>query len=179
MRIFPAAGIGPATRFVVQHEQTGKGALKDLFAGALKLTTPLLWLSYFFESFTYLGYTAWLTTIMEAQGLTQQQAAFAFSYAGMGGIVVLLILARLLDRFGPLASVGSACLMVLGLISIGASGLTIGAYMILAVVAHACGAGTHNSLNSTVGMFYPTRSPQQRQSAGRPLLAASAAPSGR
>jgi AAHS family 4-hydroxybenzoate transporter-like MFS transporter len=142
---------------VLQHEQTGKASLRDLFAGDLKLTTPLLWLSYFFEAFTYLGYTAWLTTIMEAQGLTQQQAAFAFSYAGMGGIFVLLCLARPLDKFGPLASVVSASLAVAMLISLGASGLTIAAYTILATVAHACGAGTHNSLNSTVAMFYPTR----------------------
>jgi AAHS family 4-hydroxybenzoate transporter-like MFS transporter len=157
IRVFPASGIGAETRLVLQHEQTGKGSLKDLFAGDLRLTTPLLWLSYFFEAFTYLGYTAWLTTIMEAQGLTQQQAAYAFSYAGAGGIVVLLCLARPLDRLGPLASVASASLCVAMLISIGASGLTIAAYTILATVAHACGAGTHNSLNSTVAMFYPTR----------------------
>src|ERR1700722_13129691 len=94
---------------------------------------------------------------MEGQGLTQQQAAYAFSYAGWGGIVVLLCLARPLDKIGPLASVLSACLCVAMLISIGASGLTVAAYMILATAAHACGAGTHNSLNSTVAMFYPTR----------------------
>ncbi|HLI22712.1 MAG TPA: MFS transporter [Stellaceae bacterium] len=157
MRVFSDAGIGPATRFIMQHEKSGKGSLRDLFAGDLKLTTPLLWLSYFFESFTYLGYTAWLTTIMEAQGLTQQQAAFAFSYAGWGGIVMLLCLARPLDKVGPLASVVSASLCVAMLISIGASGLTVAAYTILATVAHACGSGTHNSLNSTVAMFYPTR----------------------
>jgi AAHS family 4-hydroxybenzoate transporter-like MFS transporter len=157
MRVFPTVGIGATTRLVLQHEQTGKASPKDLFAGDLKLTTPLLWLSYFFEAFTYLGYTAWLTTIMEAQGLTQQQAAFAFTYAGMGGIFVLLCLARPLDKFGPLASVVSAALAVAMLISIGASGLTVVAYTILATVAHACGAGTHNSLNSTVAMFYPTR----------------------
>lgn len=157
LRVFPDAGIGPATRFVLQHEQSGQASIKDLFAGDLKLTTPCLWLSYFFESFTYLGYTAWLTTIMEAQGLTQQQAAYAFSYAGWGGIFVLLCLARPLDKVGPLASVVSAALCVAMLIAIGASGLTVAAYTILATVAHACGSGTHNSLNSTVAMFYPTR----------------------
>ena len=158
MRVFPDVGIGPATRFVVQHEQTGKGRLKDLFAGSLKLTTPLLWLSYFFESFTYLGYTAWLTTIMEAHGATQQQAAFAFSYAGMGGIVVLLSLSRLLDRFGPLASFGSATdRWSWGCCRSARRASPSPPIWSWRVVAHACGAGTHNSLNSTVAMFYPTR----------------------
>ena len=36
-------------------------ALRELFVGHLKLTTPLLWFSYFAKSFTYLGFTAWLS----------------------------------------------------------------------------------------------------------------------
>lgn len=157
-RLFPDAGIGPETQLVLHQEKKAeKVALKELFAGDLKLTTPLLWVSYLCESFTYLGFTAWLSTIMETAGLTQTQAAFAFSYAGLGGIVVLLSLSRLLDHFGPLASVGAAVIGVAGIIAIGTPGLSVAGYMALAVIAHACCAGTHNSLNSTVGMFYPTR----------------------
>ena len=157
-RLFPEAAIGPDTVFVLHQEQrTSRFAFRELFAGDLKVTTTLLWLSYFCKSFTYLGYTAWLTTIMETAGLTQVQAAFAFSYAGMGGIVVLLSLARLLDKFGPMASMGAAALGISAMIAIGTPALAVASYMVLAVVAHACCSGTHNSLNGTVAMFYPTR----------------------
>jgi MFS transporter, AAHS family, 4-hydroxybenzoate transporter len=157
-RLFPDAGIGPDTRFVlVQEERAQKVALRELFAGHLKLTTPLLWFSYFAESFTYLGFTAWLSTIMETAGLSHSEAAFAFSYAGFGGIIVLLGMSRLLDRFGPTASVFTAIIGISGMLTIGVPGLSVATYMLLAVIAHAFCAGTHNSLNSTVGMFYPTR----------------------
>jgi AAHS family 4-hydroxybenzoate transporter-like MFS transporter len=157
-RLFPAAGIGPDTRFVlVQEEKATKVALPELFVGPLRVTTPLLWLSYFAESFTYLGFTAWLSTIMETAGLSHSAAAFAFSYAGFGGIIVLLSMSRLLDFFGPTASVVTAIIGISAMLTIGVPGLSIGAYMALAVVAHAACSGTHNSLNSTVGMFYPTR----------------------
>ncbi len=158
MRIFPNEEIGPDTRFVLtQEKRTDKFSLKELFAGDLKVTTPLLWLAYFGESFTYLGFTAWLTTIMETAGLTQQQAAFAFSYAGLGGILVLLSMARLLDFFGPMASVLSGLIGIAAISTIGIPGFSITPYMVLAVFAHAFCAGTHNSLNGTVAMFYPTR----------------------
>ena len=157
-RIFSDAGIGPETRFIlVQEEKAKKIVLRELFVGDLKLTTPLLWLSYFAESFTYLGFTAWLSTIMETAGLSRSEAAFAFSYAGFGGIVVLLCMSRLLDRFGPSASVFTAIIGIGGMLIIGVPGLSVTSYMLLAVIAHAFCAGTHNSLNSTVGMFYPTR----------------------
>ena len=49
-KLFPEAGIGPETRFVlVQEERATRVALRELFVGNLKLTTPLLWLSYFCE----------------------------------------------------------------------------------------------------------------------------------
>ena len=158
MRAFPDAGIAPDTRFVLVHEERAKKvALRELFVGDLKATTPLLWLSYFAESFTYLGFTAWLSTIMETAGLSRSEAAFAFSYAGFGGIAVLLCMSRLLDRFGPSASVFTAIIGIGGMLFIGMPGLSVASYMLLAVIAHAFCAGTHNSLNSTVGMFYPTR----------------------
>jgi AAHS family 4-hydroxybenzoate transporter-like MFS transporter len=158
MRVFPEAGIGPETRFIlVQEEKAKKVALRELFVGDLRVTTPVLWLSYFAESFTYLGFTAWLSTIMETAGLSRSEAAFAFSYAGFGGIAVLLGMSRLLDRFGPSASVFTAIIGIGGMLIIGVPGLSVASYMLLAVIAHAFCAGTHNSLNSTVAMFYPTR----------------------
>ncbi|HWE71735.1 MAG TPA: MFS transporter [Stellaceae bacterium] len=157
-KLFPDAGIGPDTRFVlVQEERETKVALRELFAGNLRVTTPLLWVSYFCESFTYLGFTAWLSTIMETAGLSHSQAAFAFSYAGFAGVLVLLSMSRLLDFFGPTASVVTAIIGIGAMMTIGVPGLSIGTYMLLAVITHSFCAGTHNSLNSTVGMFYPTR----------------------
>jgi AAHS family 4-hydroxybenzoate transporter-like MFS transporter len=125
-KLFPEACIGPDTRFVlVQEERATKVAFRELFAGNLKMTTPLLWLSYFCESFTYLGFTAWLSTIMETAGLSHSEAAFAFSYAGFAGVLVLLSMSRLLDFFGPTMSVVTAIIGIGGMIMIGMPGLSV------------------------------------------------------
>jgi MFS transporter, AAHS family, 4-hydroxybenzoate transporter len=157
MRLFPEAGIGPETQFVLQQERGVRVRIGELFAGDLKRVTSLLWASYFLESFTYLGYTAWLTTILESAGLSPTEARYGFSYAGFAGVIVLLGMARPLDHFGPLISVISATIGIGCMLLIGVPGQTVLLYTLLATVAHAFCAGTHNSLNSTVAMFYPTR----------------------
>ena len=157
VRLFPDAGIGPETQFVLQRERGVKVRLRELFAGDLKRTTSLLWASYFLESFTYLGYTAWLTTILEAAGLNATEARYGFSYAGFAGVAVLLSMARPLDHFGPMISVVSATIGIGCMLLIGVPGQTVLLYTLLATLAHAFCSGTHNSLNSTVAMFYPTR----------------------
>ena len=74
----------------------------------------------------------------------------------MGGIAVMVLLARPLDRWGPMATLMAAALAIGALIAMGLPGLSHGSIMICAVIATMCSTGTHNSLNGTVDIFYPT-----------------------
>ncbi len=75
----------------------------------------------------------------------------------MGGIVVMATLARPLDRWGPMATLIAALLAIGALIAMGLPGLSPASIMIMRGRSPSmCGTGTHNSLNGTVGIFYPT-----------------------
>ena len=131
-------------------------SLKLLFSGYRRVATPIIWLAFFAESMTYLTLTAWLVVVLEQAGVAPMQAALAYSYSQLGAIVAILVLARLLDRFGPKASVLSACIAVAAIMSLGIPGLSPALLTTIAILAVACGSATHQSLIGIVGGFYPT-----------------------
>jgi MFS family permease len=71
-------------------------------------------------------------------------------------MVAIMILARMVDAFGPKASVVSAAIAMTALAGLGTPGLSAPLVIALAIVALACSSATHQSLNGIVGGFYPT-----------------------
>jgi AAHS family 4-hydroxybenzoate transporter-like MFS transporter len=156
-RVAPEIAIRPDTRFVFRRPVAEtEFSLKLLFAGYRRIATPLIWLAFFAESLTYLTLTAWLVVLLERAGVATRDAALAYSYGQLGAIVAILVLALLLDRFGPKASVVSALIAVAAILALGISGLSAALLTVIAVIAVACGSATHQSLIGMVGGFYPT-----------------------
>ena len=156
-RAVPDLVITPDSRVVLRrslHEI--EFSLKLLFSSYRRIATPLLWIAFFAESLTFMTFSAWLAVILEAAGLSPTQAALTFSYGAFGAILAILIVGRLLDRFGPKAAVLSAVLAVCAIFYLGAPGLSPALITIIAIVALACASATHQSLNGIVGGFYPT-----------------------
>jgi MFS transporter, AAHS family, 4-hydroxybenzoate transporter len=89
-------------------------------------------------------------------GLGQRSAALAFSYASGGGICAILAMSRILDRAGPAALVTCSLAGLLSLLAMGIPNLPHAALVTVAVLALAFSTATHNSLNGTVGLYYPT-----------------------
>ena len=85
-----------------------------------------------------------------------RQASLTYSYGALCAIVAILLLSRLLDAFGPIVAVITALCCVAAIISLGRTGLALGALMVTAILAYSLSNGTHTSLNATVGSFYPT-----------------------
>jgi MFS transporter, AAHS family, 4-hydroxybenzoate transporter len=155
-RLAPGLAAGPETRFVLHEMKSARFSPKLLFAGQQRVATPLLWLAYFAESLTFMTLLSWLPVLMVTAGLSPTDASLTVSYGSMGGILVMLAMARPLDRWGPVATLSAAVIAIAALVAMGTQGLSGAAVMALAVVALTCGTGTHNSLNGTVGIFYPT-----------------------
>jgi AAHS family 4-hydroxybenzoate transporter-like MFS transporter len=154
-RIAPDLAIAPDTRFVINVPPAGKYSIKVLFADDRRLVTPLLWLGYFAESLTYMTLISWFTTLLTDAGVPQTEAALAYSWGALGGICAMLLLARLIDRFGQMATVMTAVLGCAGILTLG-SELSNGTRVMIAVLTYAVCLVTHNSLNATVASFYPT-----------------------
>jgi MFS transporter, AAHS family, 4-hydroxybenzoate transporter len=148
--------IPPDAKFFLHQPQQRGVALKQLFTGLQKIATPLLWIGYFFEALTFLTLLSWFAVFLESAGLPPTEAAFAFSYGGMGGICAILVMSRILDRFGPMALVASALAAIASLVLLGTEGLSSTTIVALSICAVAFCTATHNALNGTVGIFYPT-----------------------
>jgi len=149
--------ISQSTTFCLRREMPSQAfSPRLLFAGPQRRATPLLWLAYFAESLTFMTLLSWLPVLLVTAGLSQTDAAFTVSYGSMGGMLVMLLLARPLDRWGPTATQAAAIITIVALLTLGLAGLSVGMIMVIATAALMCGTGTHNSLNGTVGLFYPT-----------------------
>jgi AAHS family 4-hydroxybenzoate transporter-like MFS transporter len=145
------------TRFVLRRPASeARFTLKLLFDGYRRIATPLLWLGFFSESLTYMTLAAWFSVILEEAGLVPTRASFVFSYAYLGAMAAIVILARLIDRFGPRAALISAAIAAVALVYLGTPGLSPVAITVIAIVALAFSSATHQSLNGIVGGFYPT-----------------------
>jgi AAHS family 4-hydroxybenzoate transporter-like MFS transporter len=156
-RAAPEQAFDADTRFVLHRPAAEHTfALKLLFTQERRIATPLLWLGFFSESLVYMTFSAWFSVILEQAGLLPTQAALAFSFAYLAAICAILLLARMLDVFGPKASVFSAAGGIAALIYLGTPGLSATAITITAILAMACSSSTHQALNGIVGGFYPT-----------------------
>jgi len=143
--------------FVLRQEPVTKSFTPSmLFAGNLRWTTPLLWIAYFADSFTFMSLRSWMPVLLVSAGLSQADASLSVAYGSTGGIVVLLFLARPLDRWGPVASLAAEAVAVAALVLMALPGLSGTSLIALSAVVAMAGTGTHNSLNGTVGIFYPT-----------------------
>jgi MFS transporter, AAHS family, 4-hydroxybenzoate transporter len=157
-RIAPELELAPETRFALAEPPRRRVALGELFAEDRRLATPLLWIGYFAEALTFMTLLGWMTVFLTTAGLSQTQAALTFSYASIGGIVAILVMAlgRVLDRAGPMALVLTSGFAIVSVALMGLDGLPHPIVIGCAVTAVAFCSATHNSLNGTVGLFYPT-----------------------
>ena len=156
-RAAPEMEIPADAKFVYRRPASEtRFSLKLLFSGYRRTATPIIWLAFFAESMTYLTLTAWLVVVLEQAGVAPIQAALAYSYSQLGAIAAILVLARLLDRFGPKACVLSACAAVAAILFLAIPGLSPGLMTAIAILAVACASATHQALIGIVGGFYPT-----------------------
>jgi len=157
VRAAPDIALAADTRFVLKRPVSEmKFSLKLLFADERRIVTPLLWLAFFAETLTYITLSSWLAVLLERAGLAPQTASVVYGYAALGAVAAILLVGRLLDRFGPRASVLSALIAVTATVALGTPGLTSAAIVVFAIFAMGFGSATHNSLLGIVGGFYPT-----------------------
>jgi AAHS family 4-hydroxybenzoate transporter-like MFS transporter len=155
-RLLPGGTITPGTRLVLRNQASRRFSVGTLFQGSLRLATILLWIAFFAEALTFITLLAWQTVMLESAGVTPVEASLAFSYSGLASIVAVLVMSRLLDRFGMTAAVGAAFATMAAFVAFGTPGLSPGLLVAIAVLMNGLAAATHNSLNGLVGAYYPT-----------------------
>jgi AAHS family 4-hydroxybenzoate transporter-like MFS transporter len=157
-RMAPELKIDEHTRFVTaKRDQAEQLSIKALFAGPLKLATPLLCIGYLFEGLGYITFLSWFFVIMGELGLSPGDATIAYATAlGAVKIPLALLLMFIIDRLSlvsgaALAVVTSSAVAVMAL-----SGLPHWGLIAVAAIALATSGAIHQVFQSTVGTFYPT-----------------------
>ena len=157
-RLLPGTSVDAGTRFVVDAEAgaaCSSASFKPLFAGRLRILTPILWLVYIANSMALFFLVSWLPFLIEATGIASGRAALISTLFSLGGTIGGLALMRFVDTRGAavitvLPLIGTPIVATLG------SGMSE-MLLILAVFATGfCVIGAQFGLNAVAAMVYPT-----------------------
>ena len=156
-QIDPSLKAEPGDDFVLPerpaNEATGYAAL---FAGELKLVTPLLWVMFAASLLSLFMLTSWMPLLLEASGFTARDAAATNSLFQIGGAVSGVVVALLLGRLGPRLPLA---MFVFALVSVAIAArapLSNGALAAVIALCGFCITGIQCSLNGAAGLAYPT-----------------------
>jgi MFS transporter, AAHS family, 4-hydroxybenzoate transporter len=155
-RINPDLNLAQA-HFVISEEHPRGFTVKHLFGEGRSVATVLFWIMFFMNLLDLYFLANWLPTVINAAGLSVELAVITTSLLQVGGVVGVLVMARLMDRGNPYLVLGGAFFFAAVLIaSIGSAGNTI-ALLIPAVFATGfCVVGAQIGSNAVAATFYPT-----------------------
>jgi AAHS family 4-hydroxybenzoate transporter-like MFS transporter len=152
----PGVEIGPNTQFIVSDEPViQKFSPRMLFAGNLRLVTPILWLAYIANSMTLFFLQSWLPVLIEGVGVLPKQAALLTTLFSVGGTVGGLVMMRFVDKRGVVLIM---LLPLIGFPLVASLGMGLDVLKLMCAVFGVgfCVAGTQSGLNAVASMIYPT-----------------------
>lgn len=157
LRINPALRFGPESRFTAHEERLSGFAVRHLFRDARAVGTVLLWVMFFMNLLNLYFLANWLPTVINNAGLSVEMAMIITSLLQIGGMVGVLSLGWLIDRFSPFRVLAGAYLVAGFFIGcIGFSGSTIGFIIPAVFGAGFCIVGAQIGVNAMAAAFYPT-----------------------
>jgi len=127
-----------------------------LFAGRLKLLTPLIWAAYFSSSISTFFLASWGPLVLQDMGFGAKGSAwltFGNSLCSMSGGVALM---RFTDRHGPISIAVLPIIAVPLLLVAGLTPMSLTVFLFLSLAISVFLGGSHYGVTSVVGLFYPS-----------------------
>ncbi len=78
----------------------GRGALREIWSGAYRRRTTMVWLLWFFALLGFYGLTSWLGALLQQAGFAVTQSVYYTVLISLGGIPGFLCAAWLVERWG-------------------------------------------------------------------------------
>jgi AAHS family 4-hydroxybenzoate transporter-like MFS transporter len=132
--------------------------VKMLFGEGYARQTVLLWIIFFCSLLNLFLFIYWMPEVLHLTGMTPSEAARATSFRELGGMLAVVYLGVLIDRFGPQRALAwhyAACIAFIALIA-----LVVMPYLLLVTVIFFSGMtiiGSQTGANATCGKLYPAR----------------------
>jgi AAHS family 4-hydroxybenzoate transporter-like MFS transporter len=157
-RLDPANDARAEDRFVLSDEvkTTGWVSIKELFAGPLRVLTPLLWLGFFMSSLGVFFTSSFGPTVLESIGFPRPTAALVKSSASIVGAALGLLLMRFTDRKGPIALAAYPAVTIPILLVVGFGLLSGDVFLAMALLGSGLVLGAHFGIQSIAGVYYPS-----------------------
>jgi len=157
-RLDPASDATAGDRFFLSDEvkTTGKIPIKDLFAGPLRVVTPLLWLGFFMSSLGVFFTSSFGPTVLESIGFPRPTAALVKSSVSLVGAGLGLLLMRFTDRKGPIALTAYTAAAVPVLLVVGYGLLSGDVFLAMVLLGTGLVMGGHFGVQSIAGVYYPS-----------------------
>ena len=152
-----APGVSPAREPLIAEEEPRRFSIGELFAGARRRGTLLLWTLFFMNLLDLWFLNNWLPTILNDAGIATGTASLIASLFQVGGVIGSLVLAFALGgrlSFGGLAVIyGAAAVFI---VLIGQSRAFTPLLPIAISVSGMCVIGGQTASNALAADFYPT-----------------------
>src|SRR5262249_36106890 len=155
--INPTLQFAPGSRFIAPEEHPEGFPVQHLFTEGRALATLLIWVMFFTNLLVIYFCATWLPTVINNTGVSVRLAVIATALFQVGGIVGTLVLAVLIERFGPyrvlaVTYFGAAILIA----AIGQAGSAIELIIPAVFGAGFCVVGAQIGANALTATFYPT-----------------------
>ncbi len=155
-RFFPAAQFGPGTRFQASEARLPGLPVKHLFSAGRAQVTLLLWVVFFMSLLDLYFLSNWLPTVLNDLGATDSMAAAMGSMLQIGGVVGVITLGRLIDRFSFRALALTYLVAGGAILAIGYSSHSIPLATVAIFATGFCIVGGQTAANALAATFYPT-----------------------
>lgn len=158
-KINPALTFPPDAQFVLRHEETktGSSRLVRLFSEGRTATTLLIWFCFLMNLIVLNVLNNWLPTLVNHTGIVQEQAVRAATALQFGGLVGVVTMGFLADRFGffkvlPFSfAIGGVFIALIGV-----AGADLAMLVAMIFVAGFCNIGSQMTLAALTATQYPT-----------------------
>lgn len=102
-RVMRSAGVATLPRpsqQLMAAPVRGRGALREIWSGAYRRRTTMVWLLWFFALLGFYGLTSWLGAMLQQAGFAVTQSVYYTVLISLGGIPGFLCAAWLVERWG-------------------------------------------------------------------------------
>ncbi|MCC7464227.1 MAG: MFS transporter [Gammaproteobacteria bacterium] len=157
-QIDPGCDAVPTDTFLLGDEVTAAREfhVRELFRGALRWVTPMLWLSYFMSTIAIFVLTSWSPIIIESLDFARSTAALVASLSSAFGALAALVLMRFTDRHGPAAITACSGAAIPVLLLIGVGWVPHELFLAASIVGSVLLSGMHYGMHSIAGIYYPS-----------------------
>ncbi|KVP38708.1 MFS transporter [Burkholderia ubonensis] len=100
MRSAGVTTLPPPARLAQTPARRGRGALREIWSGAYRRRTTMVWLLWFFALLGFYGLTSWLGALLQQAGFEVTKSVFYTVLISLGGVPGFLCAAWLVERWG-------------------------------------------------------------------------------